>query len=290
MYRILHDDGQQYGPVSADTLRQWIREGRAHAQTRVQPDGTTGWQTLKDLVEFQTDLRDGNLPPNRTAGNAPLPGAPSSRMALVSLVLGILGFLTFGVTALVGLVLGIIAMVRIGGSQGRLRGHGVAIAGMVTSGVALLGVPIIAILAAMLLPALAKAQEKAQTISCVNNLKQVALATWMYADDNEETFPEAVWCDLTAGYLGTTNVLVCPTHAGANCSYAANSNLVGKAQGDVDPGTVMFFESDAGWNAVGGEESMIQQPRHGRVFNLAFADGSVQQVQTSNLESLRWEP
>ena len=45
-------------------------------------------------------------------------------------------------------------------------------------------IAIIAILAAMLLPALAKAREKARSISCVNNLKQLALTFHMYADDN----------------------------------------------------------------------------------------------------------
>ena len=44
-------------------------------------------------------------------------------------------------------------------------------------------IAIIAILAAMLLPALAKAREKARSISCTNNLKQLALKELMYADD-----------------------------------------------------------------------------------------------------------
>jgi len=87
-------------------------------------------------------------------------------------------------------------------------------------------IAIIAILAALLLPALAAAKKKAWTISCNSNLHQIGLGLRMFADDNNENYPESgadiywnlanpnastnSWMQQAVSYVGNTNAYNCP--------------------------------------------------------------------------------
>lgn len=88
-------------------------------------------------------------------------------------------------------------------------------------------IAIVAVLAGLLLPALTRAKAKASNSACVNNLRQLGIATRLYSDDNQERLPSAEIlptqpidpqnplpriCDLLASYVGST--------AGANTNGA----------------------------------------------------------------------
>lgn len=98
-------------------------------------------------------------------------------------------------------------------------------------------IAIIAILASLLLPALARAKEKAKAIKCLSNIRQMALSYNLYSQDNSDQvvtlylyetappgalYPGSVtwWVDLLRPYLQSTNVTACPTVL-ANAAYVA---------------------------------------------------------------------
>ena len=288
-YIIIGGDGVQRGPVSSEDVRQWMAEGRLSVDSKAQVEGSTEWVTLGQIPEFAGGPTS---PPPLTAGVTPGPSKLSA-MAVLSIVLAPLGLLTCGITTVIGLILGIIALVKISNSRGALRGMGVAITGLCLSIVFLFILPLFA---AMALPAFAAAKMKAESIVCLNNERQMAQAMQLYATGHTNQLPPAAtWCDDISGCVdtnagGTRKFSTVPPHTtGSKCDYAFNSKLSGLDISKVPPATVMLFESDGGWNASGGQELMINTPRH-RFYSVVFADGSVRMVPAAQLNTLRWDP
>jgi len=122
MYKILGGDGKEYGPVSVDTLRQWVAEGRANAQTQVQPEGGTSWIPLGQVGELADafTVPGPSVPPSAMP---PMPGAVASNAtqivagpAIALIVTACIGALAQVASILINL-LGI-GMAGIAGSQG----------------------------------------------------------------------------------------------------------------------------------------------------------------------------
>ncbi len=290
MYKIIGADQKEYGPIGGDQIRQWIAEGRLNAQTRVQVGNE--WTVLGQVPEFADVLRSRISPPPMTAPRVAESGpAPTSGMAITSLVLGIVGLFTCGITALIGLVLGIVSMSRIKNSNGRLAGSGLALAGTIVSGACLLiG---IALFAAVSLPAFASAKDRAFSVVCLNNIKVLGLATQSYAAEHNDQFPPAAtWCDAIRPKTFSEKEFQCPSaDQSQRCHYAFNEKLGGMDAKKVAPETVLIFETaTGGWNVSGGRELLLNRARHARRINVVFADGSVQQILETRLSELRWDP
>lgn len=92
---------------------------------------------------------------------------------------------------------------------------------------------IIAMLAALLLPTLAKAKEKGRQTFCINSEHQQALAVFMYADDHGQSLPPVAfkdasgtvsnWPVLLDPYLKSIRIHICPTDLlGKTNSYGLN--------------------------------------------------------------------
>ncbi|HWY32117.1 MAG TPA: type II secretion system protein [Candidatus Acidoferrum sp.] len=75
-------------------------------------------------------------------------------------------------------------------------------------------IAVIAILAALLLPVLSSAKRKAQQVNCVNNIRQLTIASYIYATDSgsHATYndPDMLWMG-TGNYGNNKKVLICPS-------------------------------------------------------------------------------
>ncbi len=107
MYKIIGGDQKEYGPISADQIRQWITEGRLNAHTKAQAEGSPDWKPLSEFLEFAEALGRATRPPPTpapfpAAGAGPTPGAFGGREealravngpAIALMVTAILGFI-----------------------------------------------------------------------------------------------------------------------------------------------------------------------------------------------------
>jgi prepilin-type N-terminal cleavage/methylation domain-containing protein/prepilin-type processing-associated H-X9-DG protein len=94
-------------------------------------------------------------------------------------------------------------------------------------------IAIIAILASLLIPALSRAKGRAYGTACINNLKQIGLASLQYSDENNDALPRSShdsgsWVSALQRYTGGTNLWRClrdPMPA-RRFSYALNDFLL----------------------------------------------------------------
>lgn len=217
---------------------------------------------------------------------APAPDAKTSALAVTSLVLGILSFCTFFITAPLAIILGIIGLFKIEKSHGKLKGRGIAIAGMALPVIAL---PIVALLMGIMMPALARTRMIAYRMVCGANMAGLSKAMLLYAGDNKNMYPPAdQWCDSLIKYENVSQKqFICKGDKKGPSSYAMNKNIE-KLGANAPPDMVLLFESKPGWNQSGGPELLTTENHQGEGCNISFCDGHTAFVLTESINNLRW--
>lgn len=223
-----------------------------------------------------------------STAQAPIAAVKTSRLAIASLVLGILSFVTCLVTALPAIILGIVGLVKIAKSAGRLKGNGLAIAGIaVPAAASLLFAPM---MLATLFPALARSRQLAFRTVCANNLKQIGLSMHIYAEEHDGKYPTADrWCDLLVeDYDVREEVFRCKGAPEGLCNYAINKNLENFDTRSTPPDMVVLFETNPGWNQAGGPEILTTDNHRSEGCNVLFIDNHVEFIKTEDLDKLKW--
>jgi len=184
----------------------------------------------------------------------------------------------------------------------------------------ILVVAVLMLLAAFLLPDLARSRRRVSRINCINNLHQVCTAFRIWEGDNNDKYPMAISVtnggamelvatgNVIASYLvisnelSTPKILVCPEDSSRIVArtfgdFIANSNVsyfVGvDVTNEVDSRRFLSGDGNFETGGVPVKPGLVQfltntpivwaDTRHHHRGNIGFADGSVQQFNTANL-------
>jgi len=145
VYKIIGEDGKEYGPATHEQIRQWIVEGRVESRTPVFVAGAKDWNFVGLLPEFAncfaTPVTPPAIAPPPRTSSAAGQLAKTNSYAQAGMICGILsvtccccGF-PFG---LLGLVFSLIGLSQINANPQLYEGRGMAIAGLVLSILSLL--------------------------------------------------------------------------------------------------------------------------------------------------------
>lgn len=174
-------------------------------------------------------------------------------------------------------------------------------------------IAIVAILAAILFPVFGRAREKGRQASCQANLRQLALAYFMYAEDYDEWFPGMLtgrtlthryaWYEVVEPYIRNSDMLICPStkYRYAPNRYATSSNdgtyyWGFDSAGILNPSEKYLMADSAGSTgaskqtirslycmvegkyAAGGCRGHLWVDAHNETANVAFCDGHVKAI------------
>jgi len=204
-------------------------------------------------------------------------------------VISVVGFCVPGLVFVLGaaaLILGILALIQIKISRGLLLGRRSAVIGIITAAIVLT-------LGATVGPRHheQRAVQLARQLVCGTNMRTLAKAIEAYANEYGDKYPRPDnWCDLLIEHteVSEEDFICVPAQREDDterCHYALNPKAEPSSPNDV----VLLFETNGGWNHVGGPEILTTENHAGEGCNVAFVDTHVEFVKIQDLGKLKWE-
>ena len=216
-----------------------------------------------------------DTPPEQSAGVHPVPvmaaEPKTSRFAIASMIMGIstIFCITWPIFGPLAITFGIVALVKISKYKPYLKGTGLAVTGIAIPAVMIILIPVLAMLLAIMMPALSKVKHVAQRVVCETNLKGLGIAMIVYANDYDEMLPTENWCDLLIEEADVSpKSFICPESDAieGESSYAMNKNIAGMNLDALPANIVLFFETDKGIES-GLRDTSIQSRRYYKFLN-----------------------
>lgn len=151
MYKVLGADQKEYGPVTADQIRQWISERRLNGLSMILAEGGTEWKPLSQFSEFAEALATSPQAPGAAVPGATLPTTipgtlystmpataipHTNTMALTGFIMGLVSCVcccSCLPISVLGVVFSAIGLSQINKNPEVEQGRGLAIAGLVLS-------------------------------------------------------------------------------------------------------------------------------------------------------------
>ena len=212
----------------------------------------------------------------------PTPSQPTSTTphkapgtAVAALVLGLLSFIFSIFTGIAAVVCGHKALGKINRSGGILPGKGMAITGLVTGYLSIVGLFILPVLAGLAVPVIAKVQENGQISMVINDARQVYTAIELYKEQNG-SYPDTLQELVDGQFLDNDALLSATSHSALTFDGGTPGGqlfyYVQPVPGDAADSTLLI--SDCSFSSYRGDGNVRRV--------VAYLDGS---VRTDNFSS-----
>jgi len=253
LYLLKKADGSEYGPLTADQVRQCVQAGHAFARTLIRREGEAAWQQLAERPEFSEALRQAVNPatpapaPFLIPPNPPPPSEESASTAGDKWLLrtaGLALFASFGAfflllaelaepLAVVLFLLGFVCTVGtvVGFIGTKIRRHKVP---RPARNLGCAAIILWFLIIAMAAPSNCVDKTMARKNACINNLRQIDGAKEQWALENKKTATDTpTWNDLIGADKYIKIMPTCP----ANGTYTIN-NMVTKPRCSIPDHTL----------------------------------------------------